>query len=105
MPTQDDAASRKSESGKRQADKMRETHGPDYYRTLGGLGGNATRDAHDPDYYKRLGALGGPSGGAKTRDVHGGEFYAAIGRKGQARMRTIIAAGKAALGIESKKPD
>jgi general stress protein YciG len=71
---------------------------------IGSKGGNATKTSHDPDYYHRIGALGGSKGGQATRDKYGHEFFVDIGVRGGARMKEIIAAGKAALAAEAEKP-
>ena len=42
-------------------------------------------------------AQAGRKGGVTTRDTHDHEHFVAIGRKGGARVRDLIAAGKRAL--------
>jgi uncharacterized protein len=54
-------------------------------------GGMTVREAG-----RRGGVRGGKRGGETTRDRYGHEFYEEIGRKGGAKVRDLIEAGKKA---------
>jgi general stress protein YciG len=85
------------EAGRRGGEAVKAKHGTEHYREIGRKGGQATKDKHGPEFYERIGHMGGTKGGTSTVARHGPEFYKAIGKKGGARMKALIAAGKAAL--------
>lgn len=70
-------------------------------REAGRKGGNTVKQNHDPDFFKEI----GKRGGLATSANHGHEFYQQIGRKGGtiggARVRELIARGKAATEAEA----
>lgn len=85
------------EAGRRGGTKVAAKYkGTDFYAEIGRLGGQRTAAAHGPSHYAAIGALGGKKGGEATRDKHGSSHYEAIGRKGGAKVKALIAAGKAA---------
>jgi general stress protein YciG len=65
-------------------------------REAGRKGGQTVKAKHGPDFFKESGQMGGKA----TAAAHGHEFYQEIGRKGGqkggARVRELIAKGKAA---------
>jgi general stress protein YciG len=75
--------------------------GPEFYEAIGRKGGQATKATHGHDFYVLIGRKGGPKGGAATREKYAGTtFYHDIGTTGGARMKEIIAAGRAALATK-----
>ena len=65
-------------------------------REAGRKGGNTVKLNYGPDFFKKIGQMGGRA----TSAGHGHDFYEAIGHKGGmkggARVRELIAKGKAA---------
>lgn len=65
---------------------------PDYYRKIGAKGGKKTRDTHDANHYTNIGKKGGDAIKAAGTD------YVEMGKKGAAKLKALIAAGKLAQG-------
>lgn len=61
---------------------QRKPRDPDFYRTIGKRGGEATRDRH-PDHFKNI----APKGGRKNVDAHDSEHFSDIGQRGGEKTR------------------
>lgn len=59
---------------------------------MGKNGGNVTKERHGPEFYSRI----GHEGGVALFTARGPEYYSEIGRKGAARVRQLVAQGRAA---------
>lgn len=90
------------EAGKLGGEAVKRKHGVEFYEAIGRKGGEATRDAHGHEFYAGIGKMGGSKGGCATRDTYGPEFYEKIGSMGGQKVKSLIAAGKAAQE-ESKR--
>jgi len=64
---------------------------PDHFKKLGSRGGRAVLKQHGKRHYAALGRKGGAVNSRKGR-----AHFRALGRKGGARIRELIAAGRAA---------
>jgi general stress protein YciG len=58
------------------------------YSAIGKVGGSTTRDRHGSEHYSTIGKKGGAA------QVAAGFDFAAAGRKGAARFKELIEAGK-----------
>lgn len=74
--------------GARGGDKIKAL-GKEHFAKMGRLGGNKVK-ALGKEHFARIGKLGGD----KVAATHGPEFYEEIGRKGGARIKELIAAGR-----------
>jgi general stress protein YciG len=63
-------------------------------REAGQRGGRATAETHGKEFYSTIGKKGGEIGGEKTASTRGREFYSEIGHKGGQKVRRLIEKGK-----------
>ena len=87
----DETRAKLAEAGRRGAAAAKERVPASHWSRIGSLGGSATRDRHDADYYARIGRKGGSTTSAR----HGPAHYERMARLGGARMKELIARGKA----------
>lgn len=83
------------EAGRRGGCKVRDEGLVDYHE-MGKKGGQTTAERHGSQFYGAIGRKGGEA----TAERHGPEFYERIGRIGGARVRELMAKGRAAEGEE-----
>ncbi len=57
------------EAGRRGGTKVREKYGPEFYKEIGRKGGSATWETHGREFYQKIGKMGGEKGGARVRDL------------------------------------
>ncbi|MGQ9523899.1 MAG: KGG domain-containing protein [Armatimonadota bacterium] len=63
-----------SEAGRKGGQKVKEIHGPDFFREIGRKGGQATARAHGHEFYQEIGRKGGQKGGQRVKQlVHRGK--------------------------------
>jgi general stress protein YciG len=60
----------------------------------GRKGGRATAETHGKEFYSTIGKKGGEIGGEKTASTRGRGFYSEIGHKGGQKVKGLIEKGK-----------
>lgn len=57
------------EAGRKGGQKVKESHGPEFFREIGRKGGQATAKAHGHEFYQEIGRKGGQKGGQRVKQL------------------------------------
>lgn len=88
----------RSEAGRLGGHKRAKAIGSEGYSEMGKAGGRTTKTRHGSEFYAEIGRKGGQTA---LRD-RGSEFFSQIGHQGAARVRELMARGRAAEEAEKR---